>query len=334
MQADYLSIDRGEFSGFLEGLPSLSAFSNFREHRIFSDEELDRITRYGLLQAAKSPMMVCGVMLEENTVLGFCLCSPLDWDSAYFNISAAKITCFMLSQCSVEKVEFLISKTLDESVIRHKFTHISCEISMNDYSLLNGFSACGFQIMDVKKTFVAHKDIKLGVNKNYGFPVRDYQSNDAVRLYGLYLDQRFESRYTRDPFFDVKKVGDMYKSWISNIIDAGPGKSLVKVVERGEKIIAAGGIIEIDFSAAGVNKAFMGNGVFACSREATGSYMGVLRSLIEDGWRRGYVLMETKVSMNNTAANRVLERLGARSAGVYYALHFNTKKTIRRQSEE
>lgn len=327
MVTEIASIEPSGLMGLLDQSGLVLAPGSYQHYRYFSADELDLVARGELLKEAASAVSCFGVF-EAGKLSAFCLLFPLEWDSRYFGRKIYRAVFHGLKKVSVAAAASIIDKVLADTVSRFAAEHVSCEVSMDDYDVTNAFLSAGFRLVDTKRTFVARQGLKFSHEKSYGFSVREYEGSDREAVMGIFSSQRFDSRYTRDAFFDGMKAREMYAVWAAGLIEKDDSKRVFKIAERDGELVAAGGIVEIGLQESGVAKTIMGGGVFAATAKGTGAYMTVLRALIETGWGRGYGLLETKVSINNLAACRVLEKMGATSAASHYVLHYSRPDSV------
>lgn len=322
MASKLLFYDLSSLGELARGISHPGAMSDYVHHRFFSKNDLDCIMRDEISRISSSAISGAGIGLSGGGLEAFGFMSPLPWDSEHFGRKMMRLHCFCPGKAEPGGVSEMIARILGKEGSYRAFEHVYCELGIDQNLILDALLGFGFRIMDIKKTFIAKKGLRFSINKNYGFTARDYRPDDYEDVMQIFSSRNFSSRYGRDDFFPKEKVQDVYRIWAQKIISAPEQSRFFKVVERDGVVVSAGGIERIDFVSAGVNAAMLGRGVFASLPAGTGSYMAVLRALIESGWESGYSLLETKVSLSNLSANRVLEKMGATSAMSTYALHF------------
>lgn len=300
-------------------LPALAACNPYRFHRLFSAEEQVAILRAGIERTLAGERRVVRLLVAGGTVRGCCAISALPWDSAHFGVAMGRLDGWFAPGTAEDAVLALLAATLEAAAplaIRHLSTHVDAD----DYAQFRALSRLGFALVDAKRTFVARRHQRPRRGSRIVAQPRAYRAADRAQVEALVAGSQFASRFTRDATLDPARSHALYRLWMNRLLDFPAERRALFVVERDAEIVACGGVVEMDFSAAGVDKRILGDGVFACSRRGVGSYHSVIDALIADGIGR-YPLLETKVSVNNTAAVRVLESLGYSTANSQYALH-------------
>lgn len=301
-----------------EGLPW--AFSPLRHHRLFSKEDAVRGYCGSFFAAPEHSMTRFIAAICDGTPVVIARLQELAWDSKFFSLPMVRLDIMRMEVADVNAVSALLDAVM--MMLRSTFAghHVSCHVDIDDYAVLNGLVAREFFVADAKRTYVARRRMHGVRNGRLVYSSRDYQPQDREQIMLLAEQVRFDSRFSRDAAFRPEKVRALYAHWLSGLLSAPETDRLVHVVCQQGKVVAAGGVRRMDLSRYAGNRTLFGEGIFLGLPEATGAYLAVLDGLIECGLRICDAL-ETKVSANNMAAVRALERLGYSPASSQYALH-------------
>lgn len=300
-------------------------FHPYRNHSVFPAADLINMLQQDLGALIDTEDMVAYVLLHRDEPIAVCAGSILPWDSQHFGERMAKLECHCRPDAAPGELLALVRTVLAAMTDRLAPQHIACHVDADCYGLFNALSQNGFLLQDAKRTYVARSTKPLAGQKHRPFAPREYQDGDRDQVLTLFDSRRFSSRFTRDESLDARKAAELYSRWALQLIELPPPQRVLHVVERQGVVLAVGGVKNIDLAQYGITQTGLGDGVFACQPRAAGSYGSVLLSLIEDGIRQGYDFLETKVSLNNRPATRVLEYIGADAVTCHYALHWRRR---------
>lgn len=297
------------------------SFHPYRNHGVFSPDELLTILQHDVCELIENEDTVAYALLRNDLPMAVCGGALLPWDSRHFGRRMAKLECYCAPDTGMDDLHELIVATLSEMSHRLAPHHISCHVDADSYALFNALSQTGFLLQDAKRTYIVRSTKPPAGQKHRPFSPREYQADDREQVLGLFGARTFRSRFTRDPALDLQKAADLYPLWAQQLMELPPSERVLHVVERHGHVLAVGGVKNIDFLGYGLAKKGLGDGVFACLPRAAGSYVSVLMSLIESGISKGYDFLETKASLNNRPATRVLGHIGGDAVTCHYALH-------------
>jgi hypothetical protein len=289
----------------------------FRHHRLFSAEELLALARAELGAAFQQPAICAHRLLQDGRLMAVCASAPLSWDSAYFGLPMARIDLWGEEALDVDSMAALLSATIGQASAAG-LQHFSCHVEAEDYALFNALGRVGFALVDAKRIYVARRVQRLSARSGFFIP-RRFQADDTTSLLRLFAQTRFESRYTRDSTLPPALTRDMYRLWMENLLALPEAERDIYVIERDGEILAAGVGRYRPIAHTGIR--IMTDGVYAGSPRVAGSYISIINALVAAGHRHDCALVEVKVSLNNRAANRVLQHLRYEEAGQFYALH-------------
>lgn len=294
--------------------------SPFFHHRYFSPDELLKISRSETEGRLLLREKVVFSLQDGLDFTGFCICSRLDWDSSYFDMPMARVDFIGQAGVGGEAISRVIKETINCAIDKFDFRHFLCRIRADDYESLNAVASFGFNLVDIQNIYVA-RPARLKSGGRVLFKPRRYVPEDAASLLRLLSEVSFDSRYTRDRNLPEEKTRGMYRQWMANIVGMPDSEREIYVLEREGRIVAAGAGRYLDFSRAGVNKKIMTDGIFASAKGYSGSYVSIIRALVEAGRENNCPLVELKVSNRNPAANRVLQYLGYENVTQICAFH-------------
>ena len=284
---------------------NINIYSKYRRHSSFLKNKKEIFLRNEVLVCAQDKSIGFFAKNNEDIVFAIAVIEYLQWDSMHFNINMARLHCFFDADVDVSIIKDLIRKTLDLAA-KENIKHISIDVDIDNYLLINILATYDFEILDIKRTYFTHI---LAENKSYQkllHKVRDYHVDDYSAVEHILEATTFESRFTRDNFLDKKLSQLLYKKWFYKLISVAGTASHVVVFESENKIIACGAIGECDFSKYDVEGKIRTCSVYACLPDGVGAYPSVLYKLTQDALIT-HGLVETTISLNNNAAIRVVE---------------------------
>lgn len=238
---------------------------------------------------------------------GVCVAiNRLPWDSQHFGLPMARID--VLAKEGINSS--LIAQLVSEVVIEFKHTtgcqHFSIEVDIDNYSVMNACFAAGFQALDFRRTHIVSALNERWKYNSFYNSIRKYKASDKNGVLDLFGKTSFDTRFTRDEFLDQEKAQQLYVLWAAKLLEAYPNTSNVLVFERNNKIEACGAIGEKDLTPLGVGRVYASGSIYAASPRGVGAYGAILWRLTEEALAK-YGLVDTTVSLNSSAATRVLE---------------------------
>lgn len=304
-------------SKFLE---DLFRFHHYRNHRLFRPEEIRDLACTEMQNLLRSKDILGYAITSGEVMVAVCLLGGLEWDTEFFGAKMARLDCWASDALPEEYIETLIKRTLDLAK-RKDFSHVSFHVDADDYRVFNAAVGAGFRLRDTKRTFVARKSDRMNFHGVRLFKPRPYASSDREAVLDLFRNSKFVSRFARDPSISEEKSRLLNVRWIESLIDKDAGEVISLVVERGDKIVAATSVVGRHIRSGISARKILTDGIFACSPKASGSYLAVMRGLVETSREQGYDLIETKVSLNNLPVNRALQFIGGDAVTCHFALH-------------
>lgn len=308
-QADIVAAD---FSG-------LQLFSRFRRHPGFSVADQLTIFRHELLEALDQHGF-CEALFLEDRIIAVVAVRLLSWDSDHFGLPMARMHIAAAETATADAISELVNSAAAQFRRRSAAQHYSLEVDIDDYSCLNGALGAGFQVMDLKRTYCARRlreDIDFIRLSSRVRPFRE-EDRDAVRALVAQVD--FVSRFSRDCTLDGDRARTLYQRWFERLLREGDSAVIALVFQRAGKVAACGVIEETDLFRYGVSKRFFSGGLYASASSGAGGYIPVMHALTTEAARR-HGIVDTTVSLNNTAPCRVLESFRSYSGTVTrYAL--------------
>jgi hypothetical protein len=296
----------------------LNFFSKFRWHPGFSNVDLMAvsITDAELVMETACSGFVC---MQNRKIMAIIAVVDLPWETDFFGTRMGRLHVFCSPGMEADTLLLLTSRVIKSACEDHGFCHLSVDIDIDDYGVLNCLIKNGFEVMDLKRTYFTNI-LESGsvVKKGMSF-VRSYKPDDLSSVEAILNETCFETRFTRDKFLEKDRANKMYREWFHRIIDEAGKSSNVVVFERHGRVVACGGIGEFDFGKYGLNKKLRTGSIYACSSLGVGAYGPVLYRLTEDALLT-HGLVETTVSLNNYAAIRVVEGVRPNRSVTTYCL--------------
>lgn len=298
---------------------SLRIFSRFRRHPGFSAADQLTIFRQELIEALEQGGACHALFLNEQLVAVLSVKS-LGWDSEHFGLPMARMQIAAVDNTPADYISELVDAVAKQFRQRSAARHYSLEVDIDDYPCLNGAVGAGFQIMDVKRTYCAQR-----LREDLDFirlssRVRPFCEADRDAVRSLVAQVDFVSRFSRDVTLDAARSRALYQLWFESLLKEGDSSVIALVFQRAGKVAACGVIEETDLSRYGVSKRLFSGGLYASGSSGAGGYIPVMHALTTEAARR-HGIVDTTVSLNNTAPCRVLESFRSYSGTVTrYAL--------------
>lgn len=297
----------------------LSRYSRYRRYPGFSIEDTGAIAHAESGKASNA----MAVVSASGIVDALAYLYPLDWDSSHFGRPM-----YRLDVLSGGVEDVAVCRSLVEALLRSSSlpegAHISAEIDIDDYCALNGVLACGFEILDLRRTYCTNRmrqDIDFVRMRSR---VRYYRNDDHDAVMALVRSTRFPSRFLRDSFIPLPHVVSMYEKWFAGLLEQHGSSSNVVVYERHGEVVGCGAIGEKTLYLPGREKRFRTGSLYAGRPDAVGAYTPVLYQLIVDALQ-SHGLVDTTVSLNNVTVCRVLEGFRSYKSA---AASYSTRKVL------
>lgn len=305
---------------------NINIYSKYRRHSGFLKNKKEILLRNEVVVRVKDKDIGFFAKDNEDIVYAIAVIEYLQWDSTHFNMNMARLHCFFDTDVDVSIIKTLIRKTLDLAVNK-SIQHISIDVDIDNYLLINLLVAYGFEVLDVRRTYFTHI---LAENKSYQkmlHKVRDYHIDDYSAVEYILESTTFESRFTRDSYLNQEKVQLLYKEWFYKLISEAGTTAQVVVFESKNNIVACGAIGENDFLKYGIDGKIRSGSVYACLPEGVGAYPPVLYKLTQDALIT-HGLVETTISLNNNAAIRVVEGVRPNKSVTVLSMRYINKNNI------
>lgn len=297
---------------------SVDFHSRFRRHPGFSSDDVLQISSADFRSYFSDDNF--GFFVTSGAdVLALCSVLKNQWETDFFGVPMARLHCFSSSSVSDEELSLLVERSVSNAFERGGIRHVSVDVDIDDYKVLNCLSRNGFEILDLKRTYFTNR---LADNPEFSRSidrVRSYSEPDFEDVKGIISSAKFETRFTRDRFLRRECSEELYRRWFSNLVAAAGKSSDVVVFERMGRVVGCGGIGEMSFSRYGIDRKMRTGSLYACSPDGVGGYAPVLYRLTRDAIS-SHGLVETTVSLNNAAAVRVVEGVRPNRSTTSYAM--------------
>lgn len=315
---DFVDSISGYSSHF--SLAELLVYSRFRRHPGFSRDEIDRISAFTLTRLVTGDGV--GFFRQRSgRVVALAVVELNCWESEFFGLPMGRLHCFASKGASTEQVVDVVRRALDDAFSVKKIRHVSADVDIDDYLVCNSLFRCGFEVMDIKRTYFTNR-LHSGSDYERFLPaVRCYRPDDAVTVSEIIGSAHFDTRFTRDVYLDSEKSKRLYRDWFGRLVADAGVSSLVVVFERNGKVVGCGGIGEMDFSVYGLSRKIRTGSIYACSSDGVGGYGPVVYYFARDSIQ-SHGLIESTVSLNNAAAVRVVEGVRPNRSVTSYALRY------------
>jgi L-amino acid N-acyltransferase YncA len=309
----------------LTGLDALSAldplieaypFKPYRNYRVLSRKRQDAVMR-AELQAALKQTDGFGLLGEGAAIL----VRPQAWDSAFFDLSMARLYLLHDGNGSVASLRPLLAAAF--AACRERgIRHLSVRVDVADAPAIQAFEDAGFRMMDALATYIyplkrpAPEPIKeMGV-------LRLYRPEDRQQIIEITREayHGFRGRYHLDEHLPQERSDALYVEWAKKACD-GEWADVVLVTENGEGVVhgwASYKQIEPVSTAGGAP--IRGGGLGACRRDKPGAYAGLLRAATER-IHGGGAVTEMQTQIFNFATIRLYESVNTQFVRADYTLH-------------
>jgi N-acetylglutamate synthase-like GNAT family acetyltransferase len=300
-----------------DDLEGLQYFSRLRRHPGFSIEDIAAMNRQDC--AALFTSSVHGFCQRSAGITeAVCAVVPSSFESDWFGLRMGRLHSVARATTDSGVLADLVEATLREARAAG-IRHVSADVDIDDYRLLNVLAGHGFEILDLKRTYFTNR---LHEDSSYTRAlsrVRDYHVSDAAAVEAILAEATFETRFTRDCHLDKGRADAFYRHWFQDLIGRCGLSSHVVVYEKLGQVVGCGGIGEVDFRRYGLDVRLRTGSLYACRSDGVGGYGPVLYRLTRDALRT-HGLVETTVSLNNAVAARVVEGVRPNRSVTAYAL--------------
>lgn len=259
---------------------------------------------------------------NKKEILGYCLCYPMSWESAHYGMKIGKLDFSFIKQISEKESRQAFDSLITEAKNR-SFNYLYINIVDGSY-IENLLLDIGFELIEktihyltdingFRKYYVNNEDAKLNQK------VRCFESTDWNQVKSIIDSTHFLSRYTKDSFFEPKKVVEMYFTWMKNLTNKKKYNRLyVSTID--EKIIACGGV-SIVKDLADSNYLLLGNSILASSLNGVGAGSSIVKKTLEFSFKNKLNCLFS-TSHSNLAMQSILEKLGCQVGSVvkYYRI--------------
>lgn len=310
---------KSEYSPELS-LSSLAVYSRFRRHPGFSKDDISLIDEVIIKKSIS--LSGSGFFIASGSVVqALGVINPTPWESDFFGLPMGRLHCYVADSVSDADLDCLVGAALRQAVVVDGVQHVSIDVDIDDYRVLNSLLRNGFEILDLKRTYFTNRLSAGSDYERFSGAVRGYCLSDADAVNAIIESTHFDTRFTRDRFLDAQKSARLYRDWFSRLISDAGHSSQVVVFERQGRVVGCGGIGEMDFSSYGLDRKMRTGSLYACSSDGVGGYGPVLYCLTRDALL-SHGLVETTVSLNNAAAVRVVEGVRPNRSVTSYALRY------------
>ncbi|MBF0362578.1 MAG: GNAT family N-acetyltransferase [Oligoflexia bacterium] len=140
------------------------------------------------------------------------LCQLLEWDSNFFGINVAYISCIRLTAN--------IEKQIKRFVAKYRIDLLEYLCNCHDRESVETSEKNGYSFVDIRLTFEQYLHSSVAqVNFPEGFQIKHGTTKDKSRLMNMAEDLYQYSRYFYDRNFNNIKVKEFYPNWIGKAID-------------------------------------------------------------------------------------------------------------------
>lgn len=280
-------------------------FSRYRRYPGFNAQDCLNIFQGSLIELAKTSWGVA-VREHQGALQFLAIVVPLPWDSQHFGMPMARLHVWIASPVFASEEVEALSRLL--SRVQHEYgcRHVSMDVDIDNFSVMNAVLGLGFEVMDFKRSYFTNVHNRHAENEKGLSRVRYYAPADYATVMGLLDEVQFETRYTRDCRLDRQRSQAAYHVWMEGMLRNEAGANLLLVSERSDGVVACGAMGELDFGKYGINRKVRTNSLFACSKMGIGDYGAILTRLTQESLKT-HDLIDGAMSLNNASAIRVVE---------------------------
>ena len=306
----------------LESLPALDPlidaypFKPYRNYRVLSRRRQDAVMR-AELEGALTQGGGFGLLAGAAAAV----VRPQSWDSAFFDLSMARLYLLHTGDSSRAALQPLLSSTLD-ACRRRGIRHLSVRVDVADAAAIQAFEDAGFRMMDALATYIyplkrpAPEPIKeMGVLRLYRPEDRDQILEITREAY-----RGFRGRYHLDSNLPQERSDALYVEWARKACD-GEWADVVLVTENGEGVVHGwASYKQIEPVSTVGETPIRGGGLGACRRDKPGAYAGLLRAATER-IHGGGAVTEMQTQIFNFTTIRLYESVNTQFVRADYTLH-------------
>jgi len=312
-------IDAGGLAS-IEPLIEAYPFKPYRNYRVLSRQRQNDVLRAELRAALEQPGAF-GLLERDETSPLAAVVRPLPWDSAFFDLSMARLYLLRAEKVDLPVLHHTIAASMAESRSRG-IRHLSVRIDVGDAETIQVLEGEGFRMMDALATYIypAKRPAPEPV-KEMG-ELRMFRPEDRQQILDITREayRGFRGRYHLDPHLPRERSDELYVEWARKSCD-GAWADVVLVTENGKGEVhgwASYKRIEPVSTVGGA--AIEGGGLGACRRDKPGAYAGLLRAATEQIHGRGSVT-EMQTQIFNFATIRLYETVNTQFVRADYTLH-------------
>lgn len=293
-------------------------YSRYRRHPGFAENEIHAYQTARFKEACRHA--VAGrFLVADGALQAYALVVPAEWDSSHFGLSMATVRMGGDPDIDVVRLAPVLEAAIADARAGHSVRHFSVELDCDDYTSINAAIRCGFEILDLKRTYCTNRLYLNPTYEKFGSSIRPYRQEDFADIQHILRTVRFESRFTRDRVLDPGKSQELYTHWFNTLLGQAGTATSIMVGERNGTVVACHALGEVDLSAYGVSRKVRAGSLYACTGAGAGMYGPILYrstrlALVSHG------IVEATVSLNLPVTARVVEGLRPNRAVTSYSL--------------
>jgi dTDP-4-amino-4,6-dideoxy-D-galactose acyltransferase len=280
---------------------------NFAGSRYLLSSIIEKLELESLADVMKLPVEKLEEELQSNQaemelVDIISLFKRLQWDSEYFGINIAYISCLRLTPN--------IDRIVKEFTRKEKIDLLQYLCNCHDKVSVINAERSGYSFVDMRLTFEQYLNNKISVEEREDFRVDKGCLQDIEKLRSIASDIYKDSRYYYDGEFDKSRVVEFYINWIEKAI-LGTFDDYAYVIYKKNEPVGFCTVKEYKKNAAriglvGIDKAIQGSGM--------AKYL--MNNSLMKLQKNGIKYVEVATQGRNYEAQRVYQKCG-----------FLTKKT-------
>jgi hypothetical protein len=303
----------------LEPLAEAYPFKAYRNYRALSRKKQDDVLRAELAGALEH---AGGFGLIDRDPPGIAaVVRPLPWDSAFFDLSMARLMLAHDGTPGRDALRSLIAAVGDASR-RRGIRHLSARVDVADAEAIQALEDAGFRMMDALATYIYPlKRPAPEPGKDMGI-LRLYQPDDRDQILEITRDayRGFRGRYHLDPHLPQSRSDELYVEWAKKSCD-GEWADVVLVTENGRgELHGWASYRQIEPVSTVGGTPIRGGGLGACRRDKPGAYAGLLRAATIR-IHGGGAITEMQTQVFNFATIRLYEAVDTQFVRADYTLH-------------